>query len=80
MNYSKLAEIETKGESNWSKEDILLLVEEAHQREHDSTTMTGADNADAWKVIANKINSSFLLIVCTAEEYIRKEHIIQKKK
>lgn len=51
----------------------LLLTEEPHQRKHIikgkfSTTRVPSDKSrqkDAWKEIANKINASSSLVVCT---------------
>lgn len=53
--------------------EILLLVDEVHQRNHYFGTTLNADSEDAWKSIANKIIASFILVVCTPSRCKKKK-------
>lgn len=66
--------METKGKSNWSFEEYLLLTKEMHLRKRIikrkfSITMMRQDKKDAWKEIANKINASLTLVLLYPVEY-----------
>lgn len=70
--------METKRKSKWTMKEILLLVDEVHQRNHYFGTTLNADSEDAWKSIANKIIASFILVVCTPSRCKKKKK--EKKK